>query len=40
VDDSGDEYMRLSFSAVSPDRIAVGVARLADAIAEARAARG
>lgn len=38
VDGSGTQYMRLSFSAPSPERIDEGVARLADAIAEARVA--
>jgi 2-aminoadipate transaminase len=39
VDGSGPEFMRLSFSAPSPARIDEGVARLAEAIAEAAAAR-
>lgn len=37
VDGSGHEYVRLSFSAPSPDRIVEGVARLAQALDEARA---
>ena len=37
VDGSGQEYIRLSFSAPSPARIDEGVARLAAAIADARA---
>jgi 2-aminoadipate transaminase len=40
VDGAGKQCMRLSFSAPSPERIDEGVARLAEAIAEARAARG
>lgn len=39
VDGSGQQYMRLSFSAPSPERIDAGVARLAEAIADARDAR-
>lgn len=39
VDGTGQEFMRLSFSAPSPARIDEGVARLAEAIAEAAAAR-
>jgi 2-aminoadipate transaminase len=38
VDGSGSDYLRLSFSAPSAPRIADGVRRLADAIAEARGA--
>jgi len=41
VDGSGPEYLRLSFSAPSPDRIEDGVRRLAEAIDDAtEAARG
>jgi 2-aminoadipate transaminase len=40
VDGSGKQYMRLSFSAPSPERIDEGAARLAEAIAEARATHG
>jgi 2-aminoadipate transaminase len=39
VDGTGEEFMRLSFSAPSPARIDDGVGRLADAIAEAAAAK-
>ena len=38
VDGSGDDYLRLSFSAPSPERIAEGIGRLADAITDAHAA--
>lgn len=38
VDGTGQEFIRLSFSAPSPERIEEGVARLAGAIADARAA--
>ncbi len=38
VDGTGQEFIRLSFSAPSPERIDEGVARLAGAIADARAA--
>jgi 2-aminoadipate transaminase len=38
VDGSGPQYVRLSFSAPSPDRIEEGVARLAQAFDEAGAA--
>jgi DNA-binding transcriptional MocR family regulator len=37
VNGAGQEYMRLSFSAPAPDRIELGVSRLAAAIQEARA---
>jgi len=40
VDGSGKHFMRLSFSAPSPERIDEGVARLAEAIAAATAAAG
>ena len=36
VDGSGQEFMRLSFSAPSPERIDEGVSRLAAAISDAR----
>jgi DNA-binding transcriptional MocR family regulator len=39
VDGTGQEYMRLSFSAPSPARIDEGINRLATAIAKARAAK-
>jgi 2-aminoadipate transaminase len=38
VDGSGDDYLRLSFSAPTPERIAEGIGRLADAITDAQAA--
>ena len=40
VDGSGKQFMRLSFSAPSPERIDDGVSRLAEAIVEARVAHG
>jgi len=40
VDGSGKEYMRLSFSAPSPELIDEGVRRLAAAVDQAQAARG
>jgi 2-aminoadipate transaminase len=40
VDGSGQQHLRLSFSAPAPDRIQEGVARLAAAAAEAMAATG
>lgn len=39
VDGTGQEYMRLSFSAPSPERIEEGVQRLAAAVTKARAAK-
>jgi DNA-binding transcriptional MocR family regulator len=39
VDGTGREFMRLSFSAPSPDRIEEGVSRLAQAIGDATTAR-
>lgn len=39
VDGTGQEFMRLSFSAPSPERIDEGVGRLAAAIAKARSAK-
>jgi DNA-binding transcriptional MocR family regulator len=39
VDGTGQEFMRLSFSAPSPARIDEGVERLAAAIAQARATK-
>ncbi len=40
VDGSGEQYLRLSFSAPAPDRIEAGVARLAAAMADVLAAAG
>jgi 2-aminoadipate transaminase len=37
VDGAGEQYLRLSFSSPAPDRIELGVARLADAIHDASA---